>query len=438
VCGCGDSDETAFTDHDVNLERFLQCCVDNCIKLNLLKTDLRKVAILFMGHHVTKDGLKMDPDKEKAILQLEKPDSVESMCRLLGFVSYLARFLPKLSDVLEPLRHLTVKDVPWVWGAEHDRSFDEVKRLVTTAPVLSYYDPDLPLVIQCDASEKGIGCALLQKERPVAYSSRALTATETRYAQIEKEMLAIVFSLEKFNQYTYGRHTIVHSDHKPLESIVKKPLTRAPRRPQGMIPRTQKYDYEIVYLKGKEMHIADMLSRSFLPNEDKCHVEFEQINMAEFLPVCAERLEQIRDETQEDLTLQNLKQTVLHRWPERKEDLLPRVVPFFHIRDEITVQGGLLFRGERVIVPDNLRNMFKKLVHSLHLGVESFLRRARECLYWPGMSAHIKEFVMLCDICCEFESCCQSKETLLSHELASRPWQKVGSGVSKFCHKVGL
>ena len=435
VCGFGDNDEIADVDHDKNLENLLQCCVRNGIKLNLPKTELRKPAIVFMGHSVTKNGLQMDPNKLKAVLALDVPDGVEALRRFIGFVTYLARFLPRLSEVLEPLRKLTVKDTPWVWSEIQDQAFQEVKRLVTIAPVLAYYDSKLPLVIQCDASEHGLGCALLQKGRPIAYSSRALTDTETRYAQIEKEMLAVVFSLEKYNQFTYGRHTIVHSDHKPLESIVKKPLTRAPRRLQGMILRTQKYDYEIVYHKGKEMHIADMLSRAFLPNEDSSDfVEFEQIHMVKFLPISDSRLTQLRKETENDPVLQSLREVVLGGWPDRKDDVPLCVKPFFHVRDEISEQNGLLFRGERVIVPHTLQSLMMKLVHTAHLGVESCQRRARECLYWVGMTSQLREYLLSCGLCREFDVA-QQKEPLKCRELSDRPWQKVGTDLFELDNK---
>ena len=118
---------------------------------------------------------------------------------------------------MEPIRRLTLQDTDFNWTEEQENAFREVKRLVTTATVLSYYDPKAELEIQCDASQTVLGAALLQRGRPIAYTSRALTETERRYAQIEKEMLAIVFSLEKFHQYTYGRHVKIQSDHKPLE-----------------------------------------------------------------------------------------------------------------------------------------------------------------------------------------------------------------------------
>ena len=169
---------------------------------------------------------------------------------------------------------------------------------MTAAPILSYYDPKEELVTQCDASQKGLGAALLQKGKPIAYASRALTDTETRYAQIEKEMLAIVFSLEKFHQYTFGRLVIVRSDHKPLESILKKPLSSAPRHLQGMMMRLQKYNIDVCYECGARMYIADLLSRAYLPEvggEDE--KDFELVNMIKSLPVSDQKLKEIQRET---------------------------------------------------------------------------------------------------------------------------------------------
>ena len=101
-------------------------------------------------------------------------------------------------------------------------SVEKIKKLVSQAPVLAYYDPKAELVLQCDASNKGLGAVLLQNSRPVAYKSRPLSETESRYATIEKEMLSVVWGLEKYHQYTFARRVIVHSDHKPLETITKK------------------------------------------------------------------------------------------------------------------------------------------------------------------------------------------------------------------------
>lgn len=271
--------------------------------------------------------------------------------------------------------------------------------MVTEAPILNYYNPSSPLAIQCDASQKGVGAALLQNGKPVAYASRALSDAETRYTQIEKEMLAIVYALEKFNQFTFGRHVTVYSDHKPLEAILRKPLARAPRRLQGMIMRLQKYDLEVRYEKGTEMHIADSLSRAYLPSTEHPTVaDFEQVNMASFLPISDQRLQEIRDETGRDETLQILKSVILQGWPAEMRNAAPaQVAPYYSIRDELSVQDGLIFRSERVVIPIALRGNMKQRIHSSHMGAESCIRRTQECIFWPGMNAEIKEMIAVCE-----------------------------------------
>ena len=127
--------------------------------------------------------------------------------------------------------------------------------------------------------------------------------TETRYAQMQKEMLAIVFAVERFNDYTFGNKTIVFSNHKPLESILKKPLHRGAKHLQGMIVRLQKYDLEVRYKKESKMFLADTLSRAFLPSDKQDENELETINMMKYLPVSEERLLIIQQDTEADESL---------------------------------------------------------------------------------------------------------------------------------------
>ena len=208
VYGVGDTMSVAQISHDKRLNDLLQRCREMQIKLNMDKSEFRCSEVQFIGHLLTNQGLKPDPAKIEAVRKMPKPEDPEAVRRINGFVNYLAKFLPGLSDVMEPLRQLTHNDVEWQWTETHNKAFDKIKQLVTQAPILTYYDPQKPLTIQCDASQSGLGSCLLQDEKPVVFASRALTDVETRYAQIEKELLAIVFSLEKFNQYTYGRHCV--------------------------------------------------------------------------------------------------------------------------------------------------------------------------------------------------------------------------------------
>ena len=165
--------------------------------------------------------------------------------------------MPKLSEVMEPIRNLTCKENEWNWTHEHNEAFMRIKEMATTAPLLKYYNPQEELTIKCDASERGLGAARLQKGQPVAFASRALTETESRYAQIENELLAVVFALDKFEQFAYGRPVTVESDHKPLEAISKKPLRCEPKRPQGMFLKIQKFDTNICL----QPWISDVLGR---------------------------------------------------------------------------------------------------------------------------------------------------------------------------------
>ena len=176
------------------------------------------------------------------------------------------------------------------------------------APLLRYYDPAEELTIQCDASDNGIGAALLQHGQPVAFASRALTDTETRYAAIE-EMQAVVFALEKFNQYVYGRPVTIISDHKPLEAIAKKPLSSAPKRLQGMLLKTQKYDINIVYKPRSQEFLADTLSRAcaYIAGSKNHVEEFEHVNTANFVPMQDRKKATIRESTTRDEVLQELK-----------------------------------------------------------------------------------------------------------------------------------
>ena len=237
-------------------------------------------------------------------------------------------------------------------------------------------------------------------------------------------MLAVTVSFERFHQYTFGRYTKVISDHKPLEMIVKKTLSKAPKRLQGMLLRLQKYNYDIEHRPGKTMVVADTLSRAYLPHSSPS-LDLGEINIVTFLPIREERLNQIRDETRADEHLQLLKNMIIQGWPNDRHQVPEQLTPYFHFRDELSVQDGLIFKASCVVIPRTLRKDMLEKVHSSHLGMDGCLRRARECLYWPRMSIDIRQYIAACDTCRTYETG-QQKETLQPHETPSRPWERVG------------
>lgn len=228
IYSVGDSPEQVNADHDRKLEALLQRCREHDIALNRDKLKLHLKRVKFMGHVLTDHGLEPDSDKIEAVIDLPTPQNVEDAQHLNSFITYLSKFIPKLADVMEPIRWLTRKDAEWNWSEEQESALRKVKNLATDAPFLHYYDPTCQLEVQCDASQRGLGAAPMQRGQPIAYITRALTPTEQRYVQIEKECLAIVYALERFHQYTFGRSVLVYSDHKPLVSILKctLPTTR--------------------------------------------------------------------------------------------------------------------------------------------------------------------------------------------------------------------
>jgi hypothetical protein len=248
VYGKGHTDDEARADHDRNLIAFLNRARQHCIVLGKDKAKLRERSTSFIGHVITPEGLAAAPERIKALQDMPTPTDVTGVRRFIGFVQYLAKFMPSLAAELKPLTTLLHQDAEWKWGKEQEVAVSHVKALASKAPVLRYYNLHDEVTIQCDASKDGLGAALLQNGQPVCYASRAMTSAETRYAQIEKECLAIVFACEKFDVYIYGRDTVtVESDHKPLETIFKNQLCDAPKRLQKMLMRLRRYSLNVTF-----------------------------------------------------------------------------------------------------------------------------------------------------------------------------------------------
>ena len=269
----------------------------------------------------------------------------------------------------------------------------------------------------------------MQNGQPVAYASRALTPAETRYAQIEKELLAIVFACDRFDSYVYGRHLVnVETDHKPLEPIFVKPLASAPQRLQRMLMRLQKYSLQDKYKKGTEMWLADTLSRTYLPvvNASDFTLELEEVDHCARLPVTKERWQQLRHASADDPVQQTLRGIILQGWPEIRAEVPECARPYFDVRYELTVQDELIFKGQQLVVPTVLRKELVEKTHSSHIGIEACIRRARDSLYWPRMATEIREYIAKCDVCLA-HSRGQAKEPMVQHEFVARPWAKVAA-----------
>ena len=426
IIGSGTTTEEAMKNHDENYENLKKRCQDKDIRLNEEKTREREDSVIFMGHKISERGIEPDSKKIEAILKMKTPDDVHDVKRFCGMVQYLARFLPQLSDMLKPLRDLTKKDREFSWNKECEISFKKVKETITAAPVLVYFDDDKDLELQVDSSQDGLGAVLMQDGKPIEFASRALTETEQRWAQIEKEMLAIVYGLERFDQYTYGRKVYVTTDHKPLEMIIKKSLSEVPRRLQRLLMRCSRYDIDLKWEKGSSLVIADTLSRATINEVVAMSKDTSELHVDVKSHLPDQILNKIKLATQTDKNLKILKDIIVNGWPQHKSEAPAEVLPFYDIRDTLSVEDELIVKGERVLIPKSLRKEIKDKLHAAHMATDSMIRRARRTVFWPGMADEIKQIAENCEICQETKRSNQ-KETLRQHEKGSKCWEKVGT-----------
>ena len=210
----------------------LEKCREANLKLNKEKCEFRLNELIFVGHIFSADGVLADPENVKKNSDMPSPRDKSDLRHFLGLINHLGKFMPNLSEKTALLRNLLEKDILWSWSDKHEECFCMLKKLVTESPVLNYYDPSKEMKVSVDASKYGLRPVLLQKYKedwaPVAYGNRSLTHSEMNYAQIETETLAIFFGCNKFNQHLYGVKFTVESDHQPLESIFKRPISKVP------------------------------------------------------------------------------------------------------------------------------------------------------------------------------------------------------------------
>lgn len=426
-------------EHDKRLESLLQRAQTIGIKFNRDKCKFGVPEITYLGHRFDANGMKADDCKVKAILEMPHPTDRKALERFLGMVNYLSKFIQNCSECVNVLRGLLKKDVEWVWESHHSKAVENLKRKVASAPVLSLYSPEAPVVLSVDASSVALGAVLLQNDRPVEFASLTLTETQTRYAQIEKEMLAIVFAVERFRQYIYGRSdVIVHSDHKPLEALFNKPLVAVPARLQRMMMRVQGFDIKVVYVPGKYMYIADTLSRAALSesmhervSED---VDVQTCFMLENVPFSEVKRKLIKKETELDGDCRQIMRYIKNGWPKNRREISEKINVFWPYREQLHCMDGMIFKGECVFIPRSIRKDMLRRVHEGHLGIERCKRRAREVMFWPGMGEDVEREVRRCEACA-LHAPRPRRQPLAPHAVPSAPWHKLASDIFEYRRK---
>ena len=443
---------SSVAEHDARLEAALRRIHDSGLRLNRDKCEFRKSEVSYFGQVINSNGIQPSPDRVEAIRSMSAPTNVQELRRLVGMVNYLGRFVPDLANIISPMTDLLKSDVVWNWDSAQENAFNDVKNLLTRAPVLTFYDQSKPIVVSADASSYGLGGALFQVEngelRPIAYCSRKLTSAEGHYAQIEKECLAALYACEKFSRYLVGLDSFkLYTDHKPLVPLLNnRDLDRSPIRIQRMLMRLRGYNLVAEHVPGKLLVVPDTLSRQpiAINTSDSAKlvsmvedIDFYMTVINSVRPIADRRLNDIRDATERDEILQEAMNHTRYGWPQYASQVKPEVRDYFNSRSELSLSSGLLLYRDRIVVPEMLRPDLLQSIHEGHLGLNKCRARAHASVWWPGIAKDIQRMIEKCTFC-QTHRPSQRKEPLKVTPLPERPWQKVAADLCELNGKQYL
>ena len=416
--------------HLKTLDEVLRRLGEAGIRLKQAKCAFMKSSVEYLGHKISADGIRPTTEKLRAINDAPPPNNVSQLRSFLGLVNYYGKFLPQLATTLAPLYNLLQQKVCWKWGPPQQAAFKEAKAQLTSDCLLVHFEPKKELILACDASPYGVGAVLSHimedgSEKPVAFASRSLTPAERKYAQLDKEALAIIFGVSKFHQFLYGRHFTIMSDHKPLKHLLNENSTipqMASSRIQRWALTLSAYQYSILYKPGDTHSNADGLSRLPLPESpSNPPPPGDTILMMETLETTPVRAQNIKQWTDKDPILSQVRKLVMTGWQETTN---PEIQPYWKRREELSICDGCILWGHRVIVPPPGRKLILAELHVAHPGVSRMKMLARSVVWWPGMELDLEEQVKNCNDC-QMNQKTPKQAPLHPWEWPACPWTRL-------------
>lgn len=261
---------TSLQEHIENLEKVFNRLRESNFRIQMSKSEFLKKETAYLGHVITRDGIKPNPDKISAIQNYPIPKTATEIKRFLGLVGYYRKFIPNFARITKPMTQCLKKGYKIILNQDYTDCFEKCKKLLTNDPILQYPDFSKEFILTTDASNLAIGAVLSQgpigSDKPIAYASRTLNTSEINYSTIEKELLAIVWATKYFRPYLFGRKFKIMTDHRPLQWImnIKEPNSRLTR----WRLKLSEYDFSVIYKQGKYNCNADALSRIEIHNEE--------------------------------------------------------------------------------------------------------------------------------------------------------------------------
>ena len=396
-------------EHLENLQAVLHRLTQAGVRLKREKCLVMQKQVQYLGHRIDRHGIYPTEEKVQAVLAAPQPRDVSQLRAYLGLINYYGKFLRGLATILAPLYKRLHKGTAWAWGQEEQAAFEKSKAALRPDRVLVHFDHTQPLTLACDASPWGVGAVLSHQyadgtERPIAFASRSLSKAEQGYAQVDREALGVIFGVKRFRQYLYGQPFTIFTDHTPLLTLLgenKGVPTMCSGRVQRWALMLSSYDYKLVYRPGAMNSNADGLSR--LPVQGDGDQEIEpaeavlSLHMLEATVVNPMTAQQLRRWTERDPILARVRQFAVQGWPGKlaEDDLKP----YWNRRHELSVLGGCVFWGSRVVVPPKARVQVLEELHVSHPGETRMKGLARSYVWWPKIDQDLERIVRHCHPC---------------------------------------
>ncbi|XP_053681613.1 uncharacterized protein K02A2.6-like [Sabethes cyaneus] len=429
-------------EHQRNLFLVLERLQEYGFTVRMNKCNFGLNEVKYLGHIMNAEGIKPDPGKISSIVNMPAPHDIATLRSYLGAVAYYGKYVKEMRALRHPMDQLLKADTKYVWSAACQKSFDRFREVLQSPLLLTHYNPQLEIIVSADASQFGLGARIAHKfpdgtVRAICHASRSLSAPESKYSQIEKEGLALVFAVTKFHRMLFGRRFILETDHKPLLSIfgAKKGIpTYTANRLQRWALTLLLYDFEIRYVSTESFGHADVLSR-LINNNIQPQEEFVIATMeleSTIKSVANQALtdlplsfQQIIAETAADDNLQEVVKFINNGWPSRNmKNADPQIQQFYLRRDAFSIVDGCIMYGERVVIPQVFRKRVLQQLHKGHPGVERMRSIARQYVYWPNIDEDVTRTVSTCNDCARVAK--TDRKTLLSSwPTPEKAWQRV-------------
>jgi hypothetical protein len=401
-------------------------------KADKCEFDTRQVE--FLGFVVSPEGISMDKAKVQAVQEWPRPQNIKDVQSFLGFANFYRRFIKGFGTVARPLHSLTRKGSTWDWNGECEASFEELKRLVTTGPVLRHWNPSDETVVETDASDFAIGAVLSQRDkdglRPVAFISRKMTEPELNYPVHDKEFLAIAYALQEWRHYLEGVRVKfeVLSDHRSLEYFLTTKLLNRRQARWGVM--LADYDFSITYRPGAQGGKPDALSRrSDHSNQATVGTSVDPaLNSHNVRPLLSrtQLLATVLDNTGTATTFDEDIEKACVQDSEYKE-----LVKLVGVKDKFSVgEDGLLRYEHTRYIPKPLRAWVMRDCHDAasagHPGRMRTLHNVRRLYWWPGVRTSVVDYVTRCQVCQRDKTSRQKPAGLLMPlPTAEKPWSDI-------------